>query len=128
MSGHPPSAMRSMPSESFRNALYDIRDNILLAQQFLEGLDYASFVKSRRDVYAVTRAIEIVSEASKKLPDEVRTRHPHMPWRDIRHVGNFYRRQYDNVAESHVRRTVQEHLPPLLAVVLSEIAILDAGA
>ncbi|MFZ2104314.1 MAG: HepT-like ribonuclease domain-containing protein, partial [Roseiarcus sp.] len=60
--------------------------------------------------------------------DEVRTRHPHMPWRDIRHVGNFYRRQYDNVAESHVRRTVQEHLPPLLAVVLSEIAILDAGA
>ena len=117
-----------MPSESFRNALYDIRDNIVLAQEFVVGLDHASFVKSRRDVYAVTRAIEIVSEASKKLPDEVRTRHPHRPWRDIRDVGNFYRHQYDNVAESYVWRTVQEHLPPLLAVVLSEIAILDAGA
>ena len=85
-------------------------------------------MRSYSQVYAVTRAIEIVSEASKKLPDEVRTRHPHMPWRDIRDVGNFYRHQYDNVAESYVWRTVQEHLPPLLAVVLSEIAILDAGA
>jgi uncharacterized protein with HEPN domain len=117
-----------MPSESLRNALYDIRDNILLAQEFVAGLDYAVFIKSRRDVYAVTRAIEIVSEASKRLPDELRARHQHMPWRDIRDVGNFYRHRYDNVAESYVWRTVQDHLPPLLAVVLSEIAVLDAGA
>ena len=102
MSGQPPGATRSMPSESFRDALCDIRDNILLAQEFVAGLDYDSFVKSRRDVYAVTRAIEILSEASKKLPDEVRARHPHMPWRDIRDVGNFYRRQYDNVTEAYV--------------------------
>ena len=108
--------------------MYDIRDNILFAQEFVRGLDHDSFVRSRRDVYAVTRAIEIVSEASKKLPDEVRARHPHMPWRDIRDVGNFYRHQYDNVAESYVWRTVQEHLPPLLAVVLAEIALLGAGS
>jgi hypothetical protein len=51
-----------------------------------------------------------------------------MPWRDIRDVGNFYRHRYDNVAESYVWRTVKDYLPPLLAVVLSEIAVLDAGA
>ncbi len=116
-----------MPSDSLRNALYDIRDNILLAQEFVAGLDYAAFIKSRRDVYAVTRAIEIVSETSKRLPDDMRARHPRMPWRDIRDVGNFYRHQYDNVAESYVWRTVQDHLPPLLAVVLAEIALIDAG-
>jgi uncharacterized protein with HEPN domain len=80
-----------MPSESLRNALYDIRDNILLAQEFVAGLDYPAFTKSRLHVYAVTRALEIVSEASKRLPDEVRARHPRLPWRDIRDVGNFYR-------------------------------------
>jgi uncharacterized protein with HEPN domain len=85
-----------------RNTLYDIRDNILFAQEFVAGLDSGSFVKSRRDVYAVTRAIEIISEASKRLPDEVRARHPDMPWRDIRDAGNFYRHQYDNVAEFYV--------------------------
>lgn len=116
-----------MPSEALRNALYDIRDNILLAQEFVAGLDYAAFAKSRRDVYAVTRAIEIISEASKRLPEDLRKRHPHMPWRDIRDVGNFYRHQYDNVAEAYVWRTAQEHLPPLLAVIQSEIAIIDDG-
>ena len=49
-----------MPSDqSFRNALYDIRDNILLAQEFVAGMDLASFVRSRRDVYAVTRATDL---------------------------------------------------------------------
>jgi uncharacterized protein with HEPN domain len=128
MSGHPPSVTRFMPSESLRNALYDIRDNILLAQEFVAGLDYAAFSKSRLHIYAVTRTIEIVSEASKRLPDEVRARHPRLPWRDIRDVGNFYRHQYDNVTESYVWRTVQERLPPLLAVVLAEIDILDAAS
>lgn len=78
MSGHPPSAMRFMPSELLRNALSDIRDNILFVQEFVAELDYVSFVKSRRDVYAVTRAIEIVPETSRKLPDDVRARHPSM--------------------------------------------------
>jgi len=32
----------------------------------------------------------------------------------IRDVGNFYRHQYDNVAESYVWATVHEHLAPLL--------------
>ncbi len=118
MYGRRPSATLSMPSESFRNALYDIRDNILLALEFVAGLDYSAFCKSRLHVYAVTRAIEIVSEASKRLPDDVRTRHPQLPWRGIRDVGNFYRHQYDNVMESYIRRTVQEHLPLLLAVIL----------
>ena len=127
MSGHRPSATRYMPSESLRNALYDIRDNILLAQQFVTGLDCPAFTKSRLHVYAVTRALEIVSEASKRLPDEVRARHPRLPWREIRDVGNFYRHQYDNVTESYVWRTVQEHLSPLLAAVLAEIDILDAA-
>lgn len=128
MSGRLPDAMRFMPSRSFGNALYDIRDNIRYAQEFVAGMDYDAFARSRRDVYAVTRAIEIISEASKHLPDEMRARHPNMPWRSIRDVGNFYRHQYDNVAESYVWRTVQEYLPPLLAVVLSEIALFDAGA
>jgi uncharacterized protein with HEPN domain len=128
MFGRSPSAMQFMPSEPLHNALYDIRDNISLAQEFVAGLDHAAFAGSRRDLYAVTRAIEIISEASKRLPEDLRARHPATPWRDIRDVGNFYLHKYDNVAESYVWRTVHDHLPPLLVVVLSEIAILEAGA
>ena len=115
-----------MPSESVRLALYDIRDNILFARQFVDGLTDESFPASRLHVYAATRALEIISEASRRLPDALRDRHPQLPWRSIRDVGNFYRHQYDNVAAAYVWETVTTHLPPLLAAILAEIETFDS--
>ena len=114
-----------MPSDSVASALYDIRDNILLAQEFVTGLTLESFIASRLHVYAVTRAIEIISEASRRLPDELRDRHPQLPWRAIRDTGNFYRHRYDNVLESRIWATVHSDLRPLLVVAELEIARLD---
>jgi uncharacterized protein with HEPN domain len=110
-----------MHSESAIGALFDIRDNILLAQQFVADLDEEAFSASRLRFYAATRALEIISEASRRLPDELRERHPQLPWREIRDAGNIYRHNYDNVAESLVWDTVRLHLPDLMRVVLEEI-------
>lgn len=90
-----------MPSEASEFGLYDIRDNILLAQKFVAGLTLETFREPPLHFYAVTRALEIVSEASRRLPEALRERHSHLPWRSIRDVGNFYRHQYDNVAETY---------------------------
>ena len=114
-----------MHSESVKLALYDIRDNVLLAREFVEGLACEGFSDSRLHIYAVTRALEIISEASRRLPEDLRDRHPESPWRSIRDVGNFYRHQYDNVAASYVWETVTVHLPPLLAAVVAEIERLE---
>ena len=114
-----------MRSESVKLAMYDIRDNILLATEFVEGLASQEFGESRLHDYAVTPALEIISEASRRLPDDLRDRHPQLPWRSIRDVGNFYRHQYDNVAASYVWETVTVHLPPLLVAVVAEIEALE---
>lgn len=114
-----------MPSDKLPFILYTIRDNILFAQEFTEGLTFEAFRNSRLHFYAVTRALEIISEASRRLPDDLRARYPHLPWRSIRDVGNFYRHEYDNVAESYVWETVHVHLAPLMAAVAAEIAALD---
>lgn len=114
-----------MRSELPKSVLHDIRDNILLAREFVRGFTYEQFKESRLHFYAVTRALEIISEATRRLSDDLRERHSHLPWRSIRDVGNFYRHQYDNVAESYVWATVHEHLPPLLTVVVAEIGSLD---
>jgi uncharacterized protein with HEPN domain len=114
-----------MLSESVKFALYDIRDNILFAREFVEGFTRERFTESRLHFYAATRALEIISEASRRLPDDLRDRHPQLPWRSIRDVGNFYRHQYDNVAASYVWETVSVQLPPVLAAVLAEIKTLE---
>ena len=64
-----------MPSDA-ATALRDIERNIDLATQFVAGIDYEAFRDDTRTVYAVTRCLEIISEASRRLPDEMKTRHP----------------------------------------------------
>jgi uncharacterized protein with HEPN domain len=116
-----------MLSEKAIMALFDIRDNILATQRFTAGFSFEQFRDSQLHFYAVTRALEIISEASKRLPDEVRERHPELPWQDMRDAGNAYRHRYDNVVESIVWKTVHEYLPPLLAVALAEIDGTETG-
>jgi uncharacterized protein with HEPN domain len=116
-----------MLSERAKLALHDIRDNILLAQQFTQGASFEEFASSRMRFYAVTRALEIVSEASRRLPEGFRAKHGTLPWKKIMGVGNVYRHNYDNVQEAFVWSTVQEHLAPLLAVVIAEIDAMNGA-
>ena len=111
-----------MLSNRARLALFDVRDNCELARQFLAGLSFEDFKADRRTFYAVTRALDIVSEAARRLPQDLRDRYPHLPWRAIMGVGNVYRHGYDNVAEEFVWRTVHDRLPALMAAIADEIA------
>lgn len=117
-----------MLSERARKALLDIRENVLLAETWTSGLTLARFAENRMVFYAVTRCLEIVSEASRRLPPELKRRHPHIEWRDMRNAGNIYRHDYDGVQEHITLRTVREALPPLLAAVQSEIAACEGNS
>jgi uncharacterized protein with HEPN domain len=59
-----------MRSKAVETSLRDILHHIDLAAQFVAGFDYATFHDDARTVYAVTRCLEIISEASRRLPDE----------------------------------------------------------
>jgi len=50
---------------------------------FVAGMDFATFEQDKRTTYAVIRAIEIIGEATKRIPDEVKNRYPHIPWRSM---------------------------------------------
>ena len=75
-----------------------------------------------RTLYAITRCLEIISEASRRLPDELKARHPSIQWRDMAAAGNIYRHEYEDVAVRGVWDTLIYHLPPLLIVIEYELA------
>lgn len=50
-----------MLSSRARFALFDIRDNGQLAEEFIADLSLDAFQSDRRAFYAVTRALEIIS-------------------------------------------------------------------
>lgn len=110
-----------MPSKNPAQRLRDIAENIACIQEFIAGLDQAGFAADRRTVYAVTRALEIVSEASRRLPDELKARHPELDWAAIAATGNVYRHEYESVDEEILWRTARSGLDLLMRAVLQEL-------
>jgi uncharacterized protein with HEPN domain len=110
-----------MRSKAADTALRDILHHIDLAQRFVDGLQRADFLADIRTVYAVTRCLEIISEASRRLPDDLKARHVAIPWKQMAGAGNVYRHDYEDVAARYVWDTVQQDLPPLRDVIAREI-------
>jgi uncharacterized protein with HEPN domain len=111
-----------MPSRAVETALRDILYHIDLATEFAAGFDRDMFKGDLRTVYAVTRCLEIISEASRRLPEDLKLRHPAIAWKQMAGAGNVYRHDYEDVAAQLVWDTVQSALPSLRDVVEREIA------
>ena len=87
----------------------------------MAGLEYEAVRHDTRTLYAVVRCLEIISEASRRLPDEVKARHPSIPWKDVAGAGNVYRHEYEDVAAKVVWDTVQIAQPALREVIVAEL-------
>jgi uncharacterized protein with HEPN domain len=103
------------PTAKEQLAWLAVQDNVLLAQSFVAGMTPDQFAGDRRTFYAVTRCLEIISEAARRLQGAQQDRFPDLEWRQIEDSGNFFRHVYQHVAESRVWMTVQERLPALLS-------------
>src|ERR1700687_1875522 len=121
MSVPPRRLMRSMPSKPADAALRDILHHIDLAANFSVGFDRASFKHDIKTVYAVTRCLEIISEASRRLPDDVKARHAAVAGKQSAGAGNVYRHNYEGVAAEFGWETVERALPSLRAVIEIEL-------
>src|SRR3979411_2916788 len=97
-----------MPSKNTAQRLLDIIDNIDALRAFTDVMDFGQFADDRKTAYAVTRALEIVSEASRRLPDELKERYPDLDWTAIAAAGNVYRHEYDAVDHNQLWRTAQQ--------------------
>jgi uncharacterized protein with HEPN domain len=112
-----------MPSDTDSATLRDILYHIELAERF--GQD-RSFGRLRDDdmmpLYPITRCLEIISEASRRLSDDFKARHPQMPWREMAAAGNVYRHNYEDVLPRRVWKTLHQDLPPLRSIIEQELA------
>jgi len=113
-----------MPSEAdaSRRWLNDILHHIVMAGQFVGAKSYDDFKNDNLRLYAVTRCLEIISEASRRLPKTLKARHPTMEWREMAAAGNIYRHEYEDVAAHAVWRTLSHDLPRLRLVIEQELA------
>jgi uncharacterized protein with HEPN domain len=102
--------------------LTDIIEAIELIRGELAGVTLDAFAPDRRKRWLVERGIEIISEASRYLPDALKARHPNIPWPKVAGIGNVLRHDYEHVAHDVLWRVVRDDLPLLENVCREELA------
>ena len=106
-----------MHSDKVRRAMADIVKHAELAIKFTAGKDLAEFIEGDMPYLAVVRCLEIVSEATRRLPDAIKLQYPHISWRQIADAGNFYRHVYDAIKPEYVLETTRDDLPVLILAI-----------
>ncbi len=103
----------------------DVSQQIKRIEEFTSGITgYEDFRKSEITVYACVRALEIMGEAIKHIPDETRLQYPNIPWKQIAGMRDILVHDYFGIDEQVVWKTIRERLPkikPLFEEMLKDV-------
>jgi uncharacterized protein with HEPN domain len=103
--------------------LTDILESIENIENFIEGFNFEEFSKDTKTIYAVVRALEIIGEATKNLPNSLKIEYPEVPWRDMTGFRDKVVHGYFGVDLEVVWDTAVEDAPslkPLITKILGE--------
>jgi uncharacterized protein with HEPN domain len=101
---------------SIRIVIDEMLDHIEYALAKTQDLSRAEF-RANRDVrQSIERSLEIISEASRLLPTELKESEVEIPWRKIADFGNVLRHAYFSVDPDIVWRIARDDLIPLRKV------------
>jgi uncharacterized protein with HEPN domain len=116
-----------MAASSLAPRLTDILDAIERIRAEIAGVSIEAFEADWRKRWLVERGVEIISEASRRLTDELKARHPEIPWTKVAGIGNVLRHEYEGISAPVMWKLVQEDLSPLEQVCREEVAREQAG-
>ena len=110
-------------SREFLDFVEDILDGMNKAEALLEGVSYSQFESDFRINFAIVRALEIICEATKRPPDDLRQRYPDIPCKGMSGMRDRIIHGYDNVDLQIVWDVVKRDIPeikPKIKLILKE--------
>lgn len=115
-----------MTQRDIRDYLRDILQAIDLAESFIANMTFDDFQADAKTSFAVIRALEVIGEATKNIPDSIRSQYPDIPWKGFAGMRDKLIHAYFGVNLAVVGDTIQQDLPqlrPVIARILQTIGI-----
>jgi len=97
----------------FRDYLSDIFDTIEKIEGFTQDIYFEAFAEDEMRVFAVVRALEIIGEAAKNVPMDLKENYPSVPWKEMAGTRDKLIHFYFDVNLNVVWKTIVKDLPPL---------------
>jgi uncharacterized protein with HEPN domain len=107
-----------MPRD-FRLYLEDVIEAIAKIRRYTVGLSFHQFGEDEKAVDAVVRNLEVIGEAVKKIPEDMRQKHAGIDWRKIAGLRDILIHEYFGIDVEIIWDIVQNKLPPLDASIHS---------
>jgi uncharacterized protein with HEPN domain len=102
-----------MSERTYLDYLGDILDALEKIKGFIEGMSFKQFTADTKTSFAVVRAFEIVGEATKRLPAELKDRSRYLPWKEMAGMRDRLIHDYIGVDLLVVWRAATEEAPAL---------------
>lgn len=112
-------------TRDWRDFLDDMLEHTEKARTFVGPMTWAEFQADDKTRFATIRAIEVIGEAARRIPEEVRASFPAIPWSRIIGMRNVLAHDYAGTNPRVVYDTVRLFLPGLAAQLEIMIAGLD---
>ena len=91
----------------------DILESINNIKDFTNRIDKEKFLKDKLRQSAVSRELEIIWEAVKNIPEEVRKKYPFLPWKNIAGFRDILSHSYFGVSIEKIWNVVERDLSEL---------------
>lgn len=98
---------------NYKLFVIDILDAIYKIDEFIGNMDYGEFIQDDKTSTAVVKKIEIIGEAIKNIPKDVKVEYKTIPWKDIVGMRNKITHNYFKIDYEIVWNVVKEKLPAL---------------
>jgi len=109
-------------TQAFLNDILEAAKRITL---YTDNIPYEAFLSEIKTQDAVVRNLEIIGEATKQIPDEIRQHAPHIPWKSITGMRDKLIHQYFGVNLDIVWNVVQDDLAKLVEAIESILSAMN---
>ena len=100
-------------TKDYRIYIKDILDAIASIEAFIQGMDFIAFQADDKTSSAVIRKFEILGEAAKQIPEDIKAKYPDVPWKAMAGMRDKLIHFYAGVDYRLVWETIQTKLPEL---------------